>query len=71
MTTPTHDTPAEPAVTCEDVVETPWAQFQGTYRSQETNLLSKAPGKFTVLVFDQGEPGRTRDPRHHRGLLLH
>ena len=37
------------------------AQFQGTYRSQET-ALSKAPGRFTVLVFDQGEPGRTKDP---------
>jgi hypothetical protein len=59
---PLDDIPAEPAVTCEDVVETPWAQFQGTYRSQETRLLNKPPGKFTVLVFDQGEPGRTRDP---------
>ena len=59
---PLDTSPAVPAVTCEDVVETPWAQFQGTYRSQETNLLSKGSGKFTVLVFDQGEPGRTRDP---------
>ena len=54
--------PAVPAATCEDVVETHWAQFQGTYRSQETKLLTKPPGKFTVLVFDQGEPGRTGDP---------
>jgi len=38
------------------------AQFEGTYRSQETSLLSKPPGRFTVLVFDQGEPGRTKDP---------
>jgi hypothetical protein len=37
------------------------AQFDGTYRSQDT-ALSKAPGRFTVLVFDQGEPGRTKDP---------
>ena len=59
---PLDNIPAEPAVTCEDVVETPWAQFQGTYRSQETKLLNKPPGQFTVLVFDQGEPGRTRDP---------
>lgn len=61
-TDPLDNIPAEPAVTCEDVVETPWAQFQGRYRSQQTNLLSAAPGKFTVLVFDQGEPGGTRDP---------
>ena len=38
------------------------AQFDGTYRSQETSLLSAAPGRFNVLVFDQGEPGRTNDP---------
>ena len=38
------------------------AQFDGTYRSQETGLTSAAPGRFTVLTFDQGEPGRTNDP---------
>ena len=38
------------------------AQFEGTYRSQDTSLLSALPGRFTVLVFDQGEPGRTNDP---------
>jgi hypothetical protein len=38
------------------------AQFEGSYRSQETTLASKPPGRFTVLVFDQGEPGRTNDP---------
>lgn len=38
------------------------AQFKGTYRSQDTTLMSKPPGRFTVLVFDQGEPGRTKDP---------
>jgi hypothetical protein len=38
------------------------AQFKGTYRSQETSLAYALPGRFTVLVFDQGEPGRTNDP---------
>ncbi|HEX2404918.1 MAG TPA: hypothetical protein VHM29_09465 [Acidimicrobiia bacterium] len=38
------------------------ANFDGTYRSQDTSLLSKPPGRFNVLVFDQGEPGRTKDP---------
>jgi hypothetical protein len=37
------------------------ARFEGTYRSQET-ALSGVPGRFNVLVFDQGEPGRTNDP---------
>jgi hypothetical protein len=38
------------------------AQFDGTYRSQDTSLLSAPSGRFTVLTFDQGEPGRTNDP---------
>jgi hypothetical protein len=38
------------------------AQFDGTYRSQDTSLASALPGRFNVLVFDQGEPGRTKDP---------
>jgi hypothetical protein len=38
------------------------AQFDGTYRSQDTSLTSALPGRFTVLVFDQGEPGRSTDP---------
>jgi hypothetical protein len=38
------------------------AQFDGTYRSQDTSLTSALPGRFNVLVFDQGEPGRTNDP---------
>jgi hypothetical protein len=62
-TDPFDNVPAVPAVTCEDVADSPWAEFQGSYRSQQTNLLSAAPGKFTVLVFDQGEPGRTKDPQ--------
>jgi hypothetical protein len=38
------------------------ARFEGTYRSQDTSLTSALPGRFNVLVFDQGEPGRTNDP---------
>ena len=57
------DTPAVPADSCEEIVESRWAQFQGSYRSQQKNLLSAAPGRFTVLVFDQGEPGGTKDPQ--------
>jgi len=59
---PLDTIPAVPATTCQQVIESDWAQFQGRYRSQETALLSKPAGKFTVLVFDQGEPGRTKDP---------
>ena len=36
----------------------PSAQFAGTYRSQDSMLSKLPPGKFSVLVFDQGEPGR-------------
>jgi hypothetical protein len=38
------------------------AQFDGTYRSQDTSLTAALPGRFTVLVFDEGEPARTNDP---------
>jgi len=38
------------------------AHFDGTYRSQDTSLLSAPPGRFNVEVFDEGEPGRTKDP---------
>jgi hypothetical protein len=38
------------------------AVIRGTYRSQDTDLVSAMPGRFTVLAFDQGEPGRTNDP---------
>jgi hypothetical protein len=62
-TDPLDNVPAVSAKTCEDVADSPWAEFQGSYRSQQTNLLSAAPGKFTVLVFDQGEPGGTKDPQ--------
>ena len=68
---PLDNIPPVPATTCQEVIEADWAQFQGSYRSQETTLLSKPPGKFTVVVFDQGEPGRTRGPFDHRGRLLH
>ena len=37
------------------------AQFDGTYRSQDTRYSALPPGRFSVLVFDQGEPGRTKD----------
>ena len=63
MTDPLDNVPAVPAITCQDVADSPWAEFQGSYRSQQTSLLSAAPGKFTVLVFDQGEPGGTKDPQ--------
>ena len=43
------------ADTCEQLLGSRWAQFEGTYRSQETT--SALPGQFNVLVFDQGEPG--------------
>ena len=38
------------------------AQFDGDYRSQDTSLTSAETGRFTVLVFDQAEPGVSRDP---------
>jgi hypothetical protein len=56
-------TEAVPADTCEEIVESRWAQFQGSYRSQQKSLLSATPGRFTVVVFDQGEPGGTQDPQ--------
>ena len=37
----------------------PAAEFEGTYRSQDT-ALSALQGEFTVLVGDQGEPGHPR-----------
>jgi hypothetical protein len=46
-----------PADTCEEVVEAPVALFEGSYRSQDTTLLGR--GRFTVQVFDQGEPSRS------------
>jgi hypothetical protein len=51
------DTPAVPADTCEEIVEARWAQFEGSYRSQDTKLRTKPAGRFVVVVFDQGEPG--------------
>jgi len=53
-------TAADCEMASQDVLDQ--AQFDGTYRSQDTSLLSKPPGRFNVLVFDQGEPGRTKDP---------
>jgi hypothetical protein len=57
------DTPPVPANSCEELAESQWAEFQGSYRSQQKGLLSATPGRFTVLVFDQGEPGGTKDPQ--------
>ena len=34
--------------------------IRDSYRSLERRLLSKPPGRFNVLVFDQGEPSRLR-----------
>jgi hypothetical protein len=51
----------EGVTTCAEAAEKfegiPTALFQGNYRSQDTKLLSKPPGRFTVQVFDNGEPG--------------
>jgi hypothetical protein len=36
----------------------PVAQFDGDYRSQDTTIpVPTEPGRFSVTVFDQGEPG--------------
>jgi len=48
-----------PARKCVDVADAPVAIFQGTYRSQDTKLSGK--GKFTVQVYDQGEPSTPED----------
>ena len=55
-------TVVQPAATCEEVVEASRRpMFEGTYRSQDkAAAVSKPPGRFIVLVFDQGEPGRPR-----------
>jgi hypothetical protein len=52
------------AQTCEQAAQIflDAAQFKGTYRSQEAALSSVTGGRFTVLAFDQGEPGVSRDP---------
>jgi hypothetical protein len=52
------DTKAVPADTCEQVAESRWAQFEGSYRPQDTTLPSdEKTSRFVVVVFDQGEPG--------------
>lgn len=35
------------------------AQFEGSYRSQDSALSALPSGRFIVQVFDQGEPGRS------------
>ena len=55
----------EGVLTCEEAVERlPVARFGGTYRSQD--LTPGVPrrakdGRFRVLVYDQGEPGGSRE----------
>ena len=58
-TTPADETGVVLAKTCEDIVHAPGAHFEGSYRSQDTKLLSAVPGRFNVGVFDQREPGRS------------
>jgi hypothetical protein len=52
--------PVEGVMSCAEAVEAyeglSAARFDGTYRSQDDPLGS---GRFTVLVFDQREPGRS------------
>ena len=55
------------ASTCEEAAEIflDAAKFEGTYRPQgKTPGIpgSERDGRFVVEVFDQGEPGRTKDP---------
>ena len=53
----------EGVLTCEEVppLIPGTARFGGTYRSQDTSLSAMPPGRFSVGVFDQGEPGVSRD----------
>jgi hypothetical protein len=53
----------EPPLTCENadvlaqIVDVPYARFQGEYRSQDTTLPTPdEPGRFQVDVHDMGEP---------------
>jgi len=52
------------AQNCEDAAQIflDAAQFDGDYWSQDTTTSALPTGRFTVLVFDQGEPGRTKEP---------
>ena len=43
------------------------AVIRGNYRSQDPSLTSVMSGRFDVLVFDQGEPGVSRDPAFETG----
>jgi hypothetical protein len=53
-TTPEFDPPFEPADTCQEVIESQAAHFQGSYWSQDKRRPGR--GQFNVFVFDQGEP---------------
>lgn len=52
--TPEFDPKFVTAKTCQEVVESQAAHFEGSYWSQDTTRPGK--GRFNVLVFDQGEP---------------
>ena len=45
-----------PARSCQEIIEAPAAQFEGSYRSLETKYCYAPRGRFTILVFDQGNP---------------
>jgi hypothetical protein len=49
-------TPLVPARSCQEIIEAPAAQFTGTYRSLEKKYCNAKPGRFTILVYDQGNP---------------
>jgi hypothetical protein len=45
-----------PARSCQEIIEAPAAQFEGSYRSLEKKYCYAPRGRFTILVFDQGNP---------------
>lgn len=46
----------EPATSCQDLVDAPAAQFEGTYMSTDRKYHNVKGGRFTILVFDQNNP---------------
>ena len=49
-------------VTCQQVVQLAGPSSRAPTGPRTRRLTSDAPAEFTVLVFDQGEPGAPRDP---------
>jgi hypothetical protein len=45
-----------PARSCQEIVKAQVAQFEGSYRSLEKKYCYAPRGRFTILVFDQGNP---------------